>query len=107
LDTTIAVICASSTSGSQVTISKFFSSFCPLILIYTSLTYIFYTRDLLGVCANLLTLNCPFNTEFLLVGLNFTSNNFSNSILNTCHSVCNLGFTFGEYFSFTEQIDAL
>jgi len=56
--------------------------------------------------ANLLTLNSS-KTEFLLIGLSKQLAKIHISSLRTTHSARNLGFTFDEHLSFSDQISTL
>ena len=56
--------------------------------------------------ANLLTLNSS-TTEFLLSGLKKQLAKIHNSSLNTTHSAINLGFTFDEHITFSDQVSSL
>ena len=56
--------------------------------------------------AILLTLNSS-KTEFILIGLRKQLDKIHNSLLNTTHSACNLGFIFDEHLTFSDQILAI
>jgi len=56
--------------------------------------------------ANLLTLN-SYKTEFLLSALKEQLDKTQNSSLNTTQSARNLGFSFDEYLTFSDQISAI
>ena len=56
--------------------------------------------------ANLPTLNSS-KTEFLLIWLENLIAKIHNSSVDTSHSARNLGFTFDEHFTFSEQITSL
>ena len=56
--------------------------------------------------ANLLTLNSS-KTEFLLIGLSKQLAKINNSSRTTPHSARNLGFTFDEHLTFSDQISSV
>ena len=56
--------------------------------------------------ANILTLSSS-KTEFLLLGLKQQLFKIHDSSVTTTHSARNLGFTFDEHLTFSDQITAL